>query len=271
MGNYYRGEYHEERPDWRDYRGPGKLIGIELELEHNTGYEELLNALPDPGAQDGDRPITEEDGSLSNSRGVEIVFPPYSYGVAEDPSSFLSRAVNALKQAGASVSSRTGMHMNINVGGWSRRKMARFMGLLHNLPDTTLANIGGRYPNCYCSKQPGTRFYVDADDDTHTVAAYRGSRIEVRFPAATVNIERIAVLSVFLEYVEKWAGSSRSITVQSAFGAAKLADDEWEDSFDDSLILQVEQKALLTFRTFLSAQEQTPRLVRMIEVMEGGM
>ena len=51
----------------------GCHIGIELEVEHSESNRSIINAMPSHGDGDGIPPMFEQDGSLDDCTGVEII------------------------------------------------------------------------------------------------------------------------------------------------------------------------------------------------------
>lgn len=207
MGNYFRRSYHSSRVEWRHSRElEGGHIGIEFEVEadNDNGYEHLLDLLPD--FPEGEGPITESDGSLSDWSGVEIIFPPVPYAELKKPTSVFRRSIAALN-GHTFHHSITGMHMNVNIRGWSHRKKALFLAVIHNLSMTQIERLGGRRTNEYCGLYPGRSL--------QTYLGYRSShgraaecpsdyRMELRFPQSTTNPDRINLLVDFIERLDKF-------------------------------------------------------------------
>lgn len=209
-----KGSYHgRANESWRRSRTLlGKAIGVELEVEADDDYADLLNALPEHDRDvDGPQPHFESDGSLSYETGVEIVFPPYSPRSIRDGSAYLMRAASALESCGRlNISSNCGMHMNVNTNGWTPHKLAVFLGVIHNMPAVRLEALGGRRLNDYCRRMPSRRLtdYRNSPGDSHGYAAehkHGGGRVELRFPGATVDLTVIARLAAFIDYLDDYA------------------------------------------------------------------
>lgn len=189
----------------------GKYIGVELELEADGSWERIRDAMPEHRDGDGPAPDFEEDGSLSEYSGVEIIFPPIHPETLRDPGSYFHRAVSAIHIAKVTdISYNCGMHMNVNTWKWSRRKKAIFCSMIHNMPQRVLEHIGGRGLNGYChqlSKQFNQMmWYASSPGDSHSWACEdKGNRFECRFPGATTDMKHIARISYFLEYLEDFA------------------------------------------------------------------
>jgi hypothetical protein len=194
----------------------GKYIGIELEVSHHKGYQQLLRLLPE--TEDAEmRPSCEPDGSLNHRTSLEIVFPPYTYADIRSKESFFGKAINALYVGDAAPDgNRCGMHLNINTFGWKPSKKQKFCALINWMPVDHVFHIGGRAPGAYCQRWlhytlPG--YDTGGGGLNRGMTAVRTGRIEVRFPNATVEHNRIANLSQFLEEVEKLA-EKRSTTTK---------------------------------------------------------
>lgn len=193
----------------------GKFIGIELELESETGdYNDIIRAMPPHfDRTDGEAPHLEEDGSLDDDAGIEIIFPPLSPATLRDPTSYFYRSIAALNAWGeVHIHRNCGMHMNVNCNGWTDMKKALFVATIHKMPRKLLEAIGGRDLNGYCAQDGSGRtlgYYEYHPSDDHSYACEHksnGARLECRFPSATTDLAKIARLTFFLEYLEDWAG-----------------------------------------------------------------
>lgn len=202
--SYKRAAHGREKPSWRNnvHAPSGKKIGIELEIENVGGYNIILDALPETD-NDELRPVTETDGSLNAALGVEIVFPPYSHGSLRLEGSFFGRSIKALADAGCAATPNCGMHMNINTEDWTAADKAVFMCWIHWMKPTALSNIGGRSLNHWCQQ---SEYITLADAHMHqqhvTCAGIRPNRIEVRFPKATLEHQKIKNLTNFFSHLE---------------------------------------------------------------------
>lgn len=202
--SYVREGHGRKKPAWRTntHKPTGKRIGIELEIENKQGYQAILDALPETDNDDL-RPVTESDGSLNPAWGVEIVFPPYSHGSLRLEGSFFGRSIKALADSGCEVSANCGMHMNINTDDWTDREKSVFMCWIHWMKPTALAKIGGRTLNNWCTQSPGMRLGDALQHQQHvTCAGIRPNRIEVRFPLATLEHQKIKNLTNFFSHLE---------------------------------------------------------------------
>lgn len=204
--------------NWRAQNGvEGKLLGIELEVESHEGhrFEDVLRALPEHDlAVDGPAPHFEADASLDPVRGVEIIFPPYPVAQLRRGETFFNKATHALNASGLVCfdSGMCGMHVNINVGGWSDRKKAVYVAVINNMPSAIIKKLGGRKLNRYCAAHPGRGmdYYLTEPGPTHrSMIEYKrgGGRLEARFPAATLDPVVIARLAHFFDILEDYAGA----------------------------------------------------------------
>lgn len=189
------------------------MVGVELELEHSRGYAAILAALPDT-ANTNLRPSTEMDGSLDDYRGVEIVFPPMSPSQLSNGNSFIRRSFKALDESGAHGGRNCGMHVNINTFGWDVRVRNTYISLFFLITQDTLCAIGGRSLTNYCEQwfnlnevtnQAGVARWCR--NNHNTVVSVRPDRVELRFPAATTNIEKLQTVVAFSNYVKQYAES----------------------------------------------------------------
>lgn len=208
-----RRSYHSSTNGWRRAGNLiGKAIGIELELEGNETYVEVLTALPEHDVEvDGPQPHFETDNSLDYSRGVEIIFPPYSPAAIRTGQAYVAKAMRALDEADVvQVSTRCGMHMNVNINGWSDHRRAVFVGVIHNMPVDALEKLGGRRLNRYCSQFRNSNLstYITRPADGHTHAAEHkagGGRVELRFPGATTVLEDMSRIAAFIDLLDDYA------------------------------------------------------------------
>lgn len=208
MGNYHRGGYHSHHPAWRNHQSlDGGHIGVEFEVEASgswSSYSNLLRLLPD--FPTGTGPITESDGSLDYERGVEIVFPPVPYEELKKATGVFGQCIRAL-HGHTRHNSNTGMHMNVNVRGWTRRKIGLFLALINNLSDAQLRNVGGRNPTGYCRADRNRSLEsYSAFGATHGRAAEQPTttRLELRFPQSSTDPKRIELLVDFIERLDKF-------------------------------------------------------------------
>jgi hypothetical protein len=200
---------------WRRSEGlVGKFLGVEFEVESASGdFMDIINALPVHDDElDGEAPHLEDDGSLDDDSGLEIIFPPVRPSVLRDPLSYFCRSISAIKENGLDgISYKCGMHINVNTNKWSSSKLAVFVSMIHHMPKAKLEAIGGRRLNGYCNQDRVGRtvkYYADAPSDMHAYAVehkHGGQRLECRFPGATTDLTKIALVSYFVELLEDFA------------------------------------------------------------------
>lgn len=230
--NKYKTEYHsfaadidpdEDEDDEGVYVGwrrahdlYGKFIGVELELEADGPYRNIIDAMPEHcDARDGQAPDLESDGSLDEYSGIEIIFPPVPPSALRDCNSYFYRAVDAIHKAAVvgNINNNCGMHMNINRNGWNQVKAAIFSAMINTMPHKQLVRLGGRGLNRWCQQYRDIHFNCllqyafKAPDDHHYAceAKFGDTRFECRFPAATTDLNKIAQLSYFFEFLEDFA------------------------------------------------------------------
>lgn len=222
MGNYVRREYHSQSPAWRNSTNlRGKYVGIEFECVSATqSYRDILNALPDFKFNRG--PLAETDGSLPQMRGVELVFPPVSYRQIKSSKSVFAKAMKALEGKISTRATSPGMHININTAGWSVNKSQLFCAVVHNIPNSNLVRLGGRYLNTYCRQTLGNHLSYYGSG-YHSVATNKSGRIELRFPKPTTDHEKIKQIVEFAEVVEGFA--NRALASKYANGTVGIYND----------------------------------------------
>jgi hypothetical protein len=203
---YSLNKHGSVRPVWRtnENEAPPRRIGVEFEIENQLGYQHILNAIPDTD-DPAELPVTERDGSLIEGQGVEIVFPPFKHSQLKSAESFFGRTLKAIEDAGAESNVRCGMHMNVSTAGWSDATKCAFLFFLNTVNVKYLKAIGGRALNGYCSQQK-VRFDDNIYLTDHMICAgLRPNRIEVRFPQATMDMEKMALNVDFLDLLQDWA------------------------------------------------------------------
>lgn len=269
MGNYKREGYHTKRVAWRSnlHFPVGKRVGIELELEHSKGYKRLLELLPDTR---GTKPLTERDGSLTELGGLEIVFPPYTYDGIRRKNSYFRKAINQFLTDPPSVTTNTGMHMNINTTNWPVDVKKMFLAFLHSMPRNQIINLGGRAPNHYCKVR-----YVSWRNMLscvkHDLAWAKPNRIEVRFPAATLDIDKILNLVTLFDLVERFVrknGMANWFDVKQANVRFVGPDSLWFEAVPKPAGFNEMSKAMWKeFKEFVDAQRKTEHIKAFLEAI----
>lgn len=252
MGNYTRTGYHSRHPSWRDSRDlVGNFIGIELEClaegvcessdwcdcgccdEDDApenwdpqAYRKILEAVPD--FPEAIAPLMETDGSLPNTHGVEIIFPPVSYTQLKSRRSVVARTMQSLRSVVSDSFDtdewQVGMHLNVNTNGWTQWQVAAFMATIDYLDKEKLEALGGRELNGYCGKAHCTELldYLHQSDHSYTVEC-RDKRVELRFPGTTTDHNRVRALVDFIYTVQKFVFKQEDLELYE-YHPHKLAD-----------------------------------------------
>lgn len=270
--SYYRHSYHSQHPSWRGgFRGRGKYIGIEFEVESLSGnYQTLLDLIPD--LPDEMRPCCESDGSLDSSSGVEIVFPPIAYRSLKAKTGAFNQFLEAM-DGNTHHHSNTGMHMNINTADWTQRQRTMFAAVVHNMPSVQIARIGGRSPNNYCYQQPNHELAHYTTSIGHGAVELKSGRMEMRFPKSTTDTNRIELLVDFVdalgEFCKEYADKADDyITVRKLpVPAHYWSPSEWAASAQSRSYSY--SKLINEFHKFLS-ESSKPGWQRVVEVLKNG-
>lgn len=200
--NLTRTSAHSTRKQWRrgDHRAVGKKIGIEIEMVSHASYTSILDVINTlPFSMDI---ATETDGSLPFNAGMEVVFPPFSYKTLKNKKSKLSQLLTAVAPHRRRYTGAGG-HFNVNTTGWSSTKIKAFMFLVHSAPPSLLTYVGGRNLTGYCRQQGLSSSLLIPGASTRGAAAYRGNRIELRFPIGVTSTDDISRVVRFVEFLEK--------------------------------------------------------------------
>lgn len=197
---------------WRDIRKQkGQMYGVELELEaKGSSYKSLIKALPEHEDKDGIAPALEQDSTLDEDKGLEIIFPPVHPSVLKDGKSYFARCVKAVDRK-AQLGDHCGMHINVNTHGWTDSAKSLFAALLFCMPRAHMEKMGGRKLTPYCEQDIDLDYYQEVRDfceyeGTHdSCCEHKGNRYEVRFPKATTKLPIITRIVTFVELVEEFA------------------------------------------------------------------
>lgn len=226
---FRRNSYHGTSTPWRQSRElTGRHVGIELEVEATESvgsYTALMRLLPGTKQDDEEYPIVETDSTLDVDRGMEIIFPPIPYANLLADGKYFRRAVDALHGNIREATTNCGMHMNINVRDWTRRKKAAFIAVIHHMSDTQIRNLGGRAPTSYCRlSRMATVADYDGFSSSHTAAGLKAdyTRLEVRFPRATANRAVIQTLIDFFTELEEWVDGKEDALFREEADAVKM-------------------------------------------------
>jgi hypothetical protein len=224
-----RREYHEDERPWRRSKNlQGKWIGIELEAEHDDGYGVILQKIAIPRVDECDVPIFEEDGTIDDYEGVEIVFPPVkAESIMHDLDHYVRRAIKSVKASGAHFPDNCGMHISVNTNGWNNYKKAAFMLGIVGMPPGIMEKLGGRdvrwnesaasiYPSLndrwgYADNRWTDFSYMPGSDHDHC-AEWRddGKSCEIRFPKATADMRRLNKLLFWIDALTDFADTIRA-------------------------------------------------------------
>lgn len=216
-----RQEYHADEKPWRQSKNlRGRWIGIEVEAEHEDGYHRILQKIALPAVGECELPIFEQDGTLDEYDGVEIVFPPVKASALKDDH-YVLRAIQSLKGAGAHFHDSCGMHINVNTNGWKPHKKATFMLAICGMPPSIMKKLGGRDVKYHGSAQAvyddigdmwcRAEDFIDwseyPENDHDHCAEWRedGKSCEIRFPKATTDMERINRLLFWVDVLQDFA------------------------------------------------------------------
>lgn len=240
-------QYHREQPNWRAGEVPksGQLIGIELEVYNPNGRQESADALDnfDPGEYPS--PIAERDGSLSETHGVEIICPPLPIkDILEPDGGYIGRLMKRLIDSGVTPEGKGGygMHVNINLEGWSAKEKVLVQYLL-NYFDLFGAHLGrrttgfGSYDPYYMLRTNNNRrLEVRTFRGDRHVAAYirrshsgvragepDGMVMEVRFPLGALDMEYLRNIIDYVFAIRDWVRSAPNHTDACCFLSTTLS------------------------------------------------
>jgi hypothetical protein len=275
MGNYTRSPYHSQNPAWRNgFRKHGQYIGIEYEMESSTGnYRDLLDLLPDMNGRN--RPCTEMDGSLSSSSGIEIVFAPMSYRHLLRKDNTVKNAIRAMAPV-AQPHPRTGMHCNINTYGWSVVKRALFTAMIQNMRPVDMERIGGRTATSYCRRVPNKPLNSYTSVMHHSAAENKSDRIEIRFPQATSDPDRLDLIVSFADSLERFCAKhvndySQFIREELLEKPTSMSEFQWRFCTSTNTHSKVCYLLLWNeYKNYLRASPRGSMRRKLLEVMESG-
>lgn len=239
-------------------------VGIELEVVARSHYRQVLSALPHPKRKNM-RPLTEEDGSLPDDRGVEIIFPPFTIATLKRKGSYFSKVLSSIRPEVHDRRAGAGMHLNVSALS-SPSANALFMAVLHNIPTSAMLPIFQRNTTHYCRQERGRCLsaYAYSTSDfvfygNHSIGAiYRGGDyrgfgyIEVRFAASSVNHEAIVFILEFLKKVREFCEESA--------GSYDLSNFIDADTYGEVIYLR--------FLTWLKRKRKTKLVTKIINALE---
>ena len=205
-----------------DFNNPG-LLGLEIETYVAGSVADNVHK-----AINGRLILAERDGSLDSTHGVEFIFRPITLdNLTED--SYVGQWAKAMREAGSQgfrAGDRYGMHINVNIGPWSKLHVGKFCHCLNSQSFRELhQKVAGRNENNYFRFNNGRVKDFRHETDKYLAAANRGSRVEVRIFRSALNWDRIRRNS---EYVDSFIAfsrdnSMRNLTVENYFRFLGLA------------------------------------------------
>ena len=187
-----------------DFDDPA-LLGIEIETYCQSPSSDISEARR---ASRGQSPAwaAEDDGSLDDAHGVELVFAPVPLSeVSEsyDSKTGLFAVIGALRESGAiawDAGKQYGMHISVNAGQMTSLHCAKFIRMIHDnraeceriAGRTERDTARSRGDNWAAYRNLGSLPHFGKETGKYHAAARRSkNRIEVRIFRASLNQERI--------------------------------------------------------------------------------
>jgi hypothetical protein len=235
--------YHSDVPDWRKTRvtKSGDLIGVELEVHNNSGKEVTADSLDTfkPNKK-YPAPIAENDSSLDPDNGVEIICPPLPIEEATSSTGYIGILMETLRKAGvvANPTTNYGMHINVNMAGWSsEEKLAvqylcnrfaktgklfgrRATGFGSYIPVFKLKYHFGGEHMVSISTWPGGKHaaaHIRASTDRTLGGGVDGIVIEVRLAKSTLDITDLKVMVDYIYALRNWVRIAPRHTIACCF------------------------------------------------------
>lgn len=233
------GDYHQTQPDWRTPAAAkqGNLIGVELEVYHPEHRQRAADAIDNfrPGKHPA--PLAERDGSIDQTHGVEIICPPIPLEDVKKPDGYMARLMRVLVEAGTDEDPAVGygMHVNINLEGWSDEEKLMTQYFLNKwaafgqLIGRRDRGFGRWAPSLRMVRQGGEIKIATHNGDRHCAAYIRrlhraaaegvaeGRVMEVRFPKSTMNMIHLHQTIDYVFAVRDWVRAAPRHTVALAF------------------------------------------------------
>lgn len=229
----YHDTDRDELFDGTDWSNPA-LLGIEIETYCQSPSEDISRARV---SSRGQSPAwtAEDDGSLDDRHGVELVFAPTTLeDIAESygESAGLFSVTESLRKSGAiawDAGTGYGMHVSVNASAMSELHCAKFIRMFCD-NEYECTRLAGRKETNWAKYNPADKLSGDRKQRGKYLAAARrdNSRIEVRIFRSSLNKERILRNCELVDAV-------RVYTLDCSFGSLNFAD----------------------FRTWLSRPEQS--------------
>ncbi len=200
-------EYHSEARPWRNRTIPALALGVELEC-YSANRADVAEIATDCGM------IAEQDGSLDDTCGIEIVGSPMKmseYGASNCPwKSFLSQARVKAWDAGTGY----GMHVSLNTAGMLAMDVAKFILFIHS-NKSLCETIAGRSESSWAEykdknlKSMTQDIRAGRESQKYEAAAIRSkTRVEVRIFRATAKFESFLKNVQFVDAVRAFTQSA---------------------------------------------------------------
>lgn len=196
-----RSGYHSEHPGWRRGRDVEPLgLGIELEIEAKGGH---LCYICDKARSLG--LIPEEDGSLNDERGVEIVGRPFKLN--ELRKGAWGKFIEWAQGRAIGWDAGTGYGMHVSIGrNIPRIAQGKFLVFIHSQKNLCEIIAGRREVHWSKYKNKTVRNGWDYEGEKYEAAAVRGpGRIEVRIFRSTLRMDSFLKNAQFVDAAREFA------------------------------------------------------------------
>lgn len=199
--------YHDSPRPWRNLDTRELLYGVELEIlacDSSTRYDIYEKAV-------SLRMLGEEDGSLHESRGIEIIGPPMSYSDTAAEDRCWMKFLNWVKgkAVGWDAGTGYGMHVNINRRALTPLEQAKLVVFIHG-NRSLCEKLAGREQSTYAMFQPRSVRIGTARQDTtdkYYAVSLRGrERMEVRFFRSSIVPSTFLRNVQFVDSIVKFCG-----------------------------------------------------------------
>ena len=195
----------------------------------------------------------KQDGSLSNSAGVEIVSHPmtYKYIIETDDWKTLFDKLNKYEM---NNTNSCGLHFHLDRKYFEKKDISVIDYIINNFSDY-FTKIGGRPLNDYCAKsyKRDDQWGEDIVSRYHTVNLENSETIELRFCQSTyqfdVFLERLKMIFAIADF-------AKSHTLSECFGLDTMQnfEKEFEKYYDFSVFLNISKNSRQSLRD--------PRMIR---------
>lgn len=209
-------DYHDAYRNWTERlalanRSTRAFYGLEIEVEFNSWderryfYEKWIHST------DCSEVCAERDGSLSDSRGLEIITRPYSLDELRSPDCYLRKVLAAAaKTAGdTDIAEDYGIHVNTNWGRLSNEHQKRVRDFVFNL-QVLSQYVAGRGNTEYSSysdyyrDNPGEHYSAVHRRDGNNDYLPLGRAGEFRIFRSTVKYDRLLSYVEFVDAITEW-------------------------------------------------------------------